>query len=207
LAGFFLLPSNFAIRLLSRAGYLSKQFDPGCMKRIVFLFLPIALFGTTPPVPNLTKEKLIGVWEAAMGPEFPAMTGIYRMEIRSESDGYLVAVFADILPNAPNHIISQFSCKMTACELKDGKLKICFANLAPQDPDARFTLEGTAVGADDFGSIVGKFTTSGSRYLLNVTYSVWFQKGVWTREFRDASIKAEKCLQKVRETGKIPDDM
>jgi hypothetical protein len=158
------------------------------------LVIPMIAFGETRSMPSLTEDKLIGVWEAVMGVESGMGTGIYRMDIRKGAESYLIAVLA----GSRSIKDARFLCRLTDHDLRDGKLKLRFHIIDKIDPDREFLLEGSAVGEDEMGSIIGKLTITGSRYFPNSNGEIWFKKGSWTREFSEASKKAEDLIEQQR---------
>ena len=157
-----------------------------------FLLFPLAVLATI-SLPDITKETFVGTWEAVMPTEESGIaTAVYRMEIAATGDSYLIAVFAG--PDVPQAI--QFACRLKTVEITKGDLTLHFRTLDPEADEIVF--RGSGVSQGELGAIHGKFMTAAGKPLNLFNVEIWFHKGSWTRQFEDASKKAEKHIEELR---------
>jgi hypothetical protein len=167
---------------------------------LVFLVLPLAALGDIIVLPDITRETLVGVWEAAMPTEDSGIaTALYRMEIARDGDSYLVAIYAG--PDIPQAV--RFVARLTAAEVSDAKINLRFKmRRYHDDKDEDLIFQGSGVSQDDRGAIHGKFTAAGGKPFTLFEGDIWFHKGSWTRQFEEASKKAERHIRQLRNQPK-----
>src|SRR5437870_1990939 len=79
-------------------------------------------------LPSVTKETLVGTWEAVMPTEEVGVGGgLYRMEIRRDSDSYLVGVVF-----ARDGSAVQFVSRSVGLEVVHADLKLRFQTIPPE---------------------------------------------------------------------------
>jgi hypothetical protein len=153
----------------------------------------------TAPLPSLTRETIIGTWEAVIPPEIIGTThGVYRIEISKGPDSYLVGVEFDVVKTSV-----QLVAQGSDSEVSNGDVILRFKTV-PADEDSKpeeIVFKGSGVCKGDIGALHGTLTISG-KPLGGFTGDIWFHKGSWTRALEEASKKAEDHIRKLRATPK-----
>jgi hypothetical protein len=160
---------------------------------LLLIFAPFAASADVRALAAVTdRGQLVGHWEAVMGPDDSGMaTGIYRLDIASDSDSYLVAVLGE-----PADL--RFIARMTALEVADGTVKLRFEIIDDGDPGREFAIEGYAAAEDETGAITGTLKSSRSRYYPEFARQLYFKRGSWTRDIEAISEKAEELIHAQR---------
>lgn len=154
----------------------------------LLLLVPLTLFANTYAMPNLTKERLEGLWQAPVEDNSMA-TGVYLMLVSAKGEAKLIQLFSN-----GN---SMFFGRATSCDLADGQIKIRFT----MDPEHVqyydwIEIQGSAAGEGDAGAIVGKLIKHRTNTVLDEwSEPVTFKKGRWLQNFATASKEAEKILR------------
>jgi hypothetical protein len=149
------------------------------------------LLAETRSLASLTKEDLIGTWEAIVQDDSMA-EGIYRMEFHKDGSAELIQVFG-----TEDGGREQFLGKLTSCQLKDGNMSARFV-LMPGHMNYYDWLEvqGTAVGEGDVGAIAGKIHKHRTGTVLDDwSEPVVFKKGSWLPYLLNASKKAGDLIR------------
>ncbi len=153
---------------------------------------------STRNLPDVTKETLVGTWEAVMPMEAVGGmgAGLYRMEIRGDSDSFLVGVIF-----APSGAGVQFLSRSVGLEVVHADLKLRFRTLPPEKDwkPEEIVFTGSGVAEGDGGALHGTLSRNGVPIGGG---EIWFLKGSWTRGFGEASQKADEALQKLRRDPK-----
>jgi hypothetical protein len=160
-------------------------------------FIPMTA-SSTRNLPSVTKETLVGTWEAVMPMEAVGGmgAGLYRMEIRGNSDSSLVGVVF-----APSGSVVQFLSRSIGLEVSHAELKLHFQTLPPEKDwkPEEIVFTGSGVAEADGGALHGTLSKDGVPVGAD---EIWFLKGSWTRGFGEASQKADEALQKLRRDQK-----
>ncbi|MEY2536767.1 MAG: hypothetical protein QOG67_507 [Verrucomicrobiota bacterium] len=159
-------------------------------KALFIVLFPASILAAATVWEPLTKESLVGTWEAVMPMESTMVAGLYRMEIRKDAASSLVGIIA--LPNESPW--ERFMFHMTASEVADGKLKLRFHGLY-EGKEAEIIFEGSGAGIGEQGAIGGRFTYSDGHPFDSFSGEMWFKKGSWTRDLERTSKEAEKLIQ------------
>ena len=170
------------------------------MLRSFFLsavLLPISILADAKVWEPLTNETLVGTWEAVMPIESTMVAGLYHMEIRKDSESYLVGMIT--APNEPAW--ERFVFRVTASEVNDGKVTLHFRGKY-EGKEAEVVFDGSGAGLTEQGAIGGKFRYMNGQAFDGFSGEIWFKKGAWTREFDRTSKEAEKLIRSLRSGGK-----
>jgi hypothetical protein len=153
----------------------------------------------TVPLPSLTRETIVGTWEAVIPPEIIGTThGVYRIEIAKVPDFYLVGVEFDLEKTSV-----QLVAHGSELEVKPRDITLRFKTV-PADQDSKaeeIVFKGSGVCQGEIGALHGTLTISG-KPLGGFTGDIWFHKGSWTRTLQKASKEAEERIQQLRGTPK-----
>jgi hypothetical protein len=141
----------------------------------------------------LTKETLVGTWEAVMPIESTMVAGLYRMEIRKEGDSYLVGIITQ--PNESPW--ERFALRVTAADVSDGKIKLSFRGQF-EGKEAEVTFNGSGAGLTGQGAIGGRFSVPNGTAFDGYSGDIWFRKGSWTHDLERTSKEAEKLIQRLQ---------
>jgi hypothetical protein len=153
----------------------------------------------TVPLPSLTRETIVGTWEAVIPPEIIGTShGVYRIDINKGPDLYLVGVEFDVVETCV-----QLVAQGSDWEVSNGDVVLRFKTV-PADKDSKaeeIVFKGSGVCKGEIGALHGTLTISG-KPLGGFTGDIWFHKGSWTRTLQKASKEAEERIQKLRGTPK-----
>ena len=148
-------------------------------------------------LPDVTRESLVGTWEAVVPTEEVGMNGgLYRIEIVASGDSYLIGIVF-----ARNGSRIQFVARLTSAEVERGNVKLRFQSVRAKDgrEAEEIVFTGSGVAEDDGGALHGTLLR-GSAPIAGG--ELWFHKGSWTRGFGEASRKAEREVRKLRGKSK-----
>lgn len=153
----------------------------------------------TVPLPSLTRETIVGTWEAVIPPEIIGTThGVYRIEIGKAPDLYLLGVEFDLEKTSV-----QLRAQGSDWEVNNGDVILRFKTV-PADEDSKaekIVFKGSGVCKGEIGAMHGTLSISG-KPLGGFTGDIWFHKGSWTRTLQKASKEAEERIQQLRGTPK-----
>lgn len=159
--------------------------------------LPMASLAAVAVWEPLTKETFVGSWEAVMPIESTMVAGLYRMDIHSEGDSYLIGLIA-----RPNEAPwERFVLRLSKSEVNDGKVRLRFQGKY-EGKDVEVLFDGSGAGLSDQGAIGGKFSQSNGKRFDGYGAEIWFRKGAWTRDFERISKEAERMIGSLRSETK-----
>ena len=151
---------------------------------ILLVLLPVQLRANTIATGAITPDTLVGTWEAVMPQDHSgAAIGVYRLDIRRDTDSYLVASYTT--SDSPSLV-----ARLVSSEVVDGHVKLRFAVVQPKESDPELIIEGSGGADQEGGRLDAKFST--------LYGEVTFRKGAWTRVLESASRKADEFMQKLR---------
>ena len=177
------------------------------MKTLAFIIVILPIIALADPgeelatvaLPNLTRETIVGTWEAVIPPEIIGTThGVYRMEIGKGPDLYLVGVEFDVVKTSV-----QLVAQGSDWEVSNGDVIIRFKTV-PADEDSKaeeIVFKGSGVCKGELGAMHGTLSISG-KPVGGFTGDIWFHKGSWTRTLQKASKEAEERIKQLRATPK-----
>ena len=147
--------------------------------------------------PPITRETLIGVWEAA--PSWAQR--VYRLEIRKSGGSYLAFTFGS----------EKLVYRLKSSSARDGRLRLHFQcltdrrrnNWKSRVPAGRelneLWISGKGVADERWGTFEGTLRMKDSRYDEHFTsFSVSFTKPPWTRDLAPLSRESEKLIREVK---------
>jgi hypothetical protein len=167
----------------------------------MLMLMPVTLLGEVRAMPSLTKENLVGIWEAVPGGDAVGMaSAVYRMDITKDSESYLVAMIGP----AP---YCRFLCRLVESTVGDGKVMLRFRTAAEAEPtrvygDREYIIEGTGVGDSEGGAITGKLISRKNASYPETTQDIFFKKAPWTRDLQQLSKDAERAIENQRRKPK-----
>jgi hypothetical protein len=148
-------------------------------------------------LPDVTRESMIGTWEAVVPTEEVGMNGgLYRIEIFADGSSYIIGM---IFTRNGSRI--QFAARLTSAEVDRGNVKLRFQSVRGEDgrESEEIVFTGSGVAEDGGGALHGALSR-GSAPIAGG--ELWFHKGSWTRGFGEASRKAEREVRKLRGKSK-----
>jgi hypothetical protein len=161
----------------------------------LFACLAIPGHATETVYPPLTRETLVGTWEAI----FPERSQLMHMEIRSHGDSYLTW--------GP---VGGSGCQcwhLVASDVQNGVVKLRFGRPCEGTSIPELWMIGTGTGVNQFGEIDAQFCGTSwpesppqrleSLGAVSDTKHILFIKGTWTRDFATASQTAEKKIKEL----------
>ncbi len=141
------------------------------------------------PAPPITRETLVGVWEAS--PSWAQR--VYRLDIAPRGDSYLAFTYGS----------EEAVYRLTSTSVKNGKLVLRFRSVRDRGAgcnDLVISASGTAYG--DFGTFEGTLRMYDSYFRGGrpelTTVPVSFTKPPWTRDLTGWSKNSEALLHKVK---------
>jgi hypothetical protein len=166
-----------------------------CVVAALLALAPAVAFSETIAPPALTKDRLVGTWEAVVQRDPISAAGVYQMALSKEGIGYLVEVLPD------NQGVKEgFFARLATCDLADGKIAIRFTVL--RNPFHLYDwveIQGSAVGQDEYGTITGKIIMHSPFH--EESWPIYFQKGLWIHYLEECSKKAKDLLQQEQSKG------
>jgi hypothetical protein len=153
----------------------------------ILLLLVFAASGTRSCVnvyPPLTRETLVGTWEAVHG--ISTILTVFHFSFGPEGrDSYLSEIYPEYM--------SGRLFRMDECTVKaDGKISFHFRS----DDGSGWWFDGEGYGDEKTAWIKGTFGTDATR--RDSGPMLYMQKGLWVRSIGEASKRAEEKIKEIR---------
>ena len=170
------------------------------MKRSVFAVVALLTILSAPAsqvvFPPLTKETIVGTWEALVGDKGPLhIMLLAHIEISADGPSY----FAYQILGKPSDAINLLP--MISCDITDQQITLRFRGEEPGGGSAEWFFVGSGTGIVEDGEMSG-YLDMGAPPAATDKKNAYFLKSSWTRGIANASQKAEEAITKARENGK-----
>jgi hypothetical protein len=148
--------------------------------------IPLIALANEDPLPPLTGDTLVGVWEAV--PKDARL--VYHMEINKDGESYLAMILA---PNAFYRAIF----RLVSSEIKEGRVNLHFHTISEKGVLTDVWIEGKAVGDITTGVIDGTVDDNKplSKSPSGKKQDIFLMKGAWTRMLSQLSQKGEESIK------------
>lgn len=138
----------------------------------------------------LTRETLVGVWEALFG--VGSVPVVFHIAIAStDGDSYLSEIY-------PDHMKGRLF-RMESCTIADGKVKLLFRSIEPDDSYA-YWIEGETHGDENRAWIRGTFGTQSNAPGTGPAF--YAERRAWVRDLGEASVRAAEKIKNIRDGKK-----
>jgi hypothetical protein len=139
--------------------------------------------------PPLTKETLVGVWEAISVDGH--LVTVERIEISKDGPSF----FAYQIVGSPAANVF----RMIACDITDRKISLRFREQNPPGGGSSdWIFEGTGEGTGQDGAMSGNLSI-GTPPAASDKKNAFFRKGSWTRAVSASSSTIEEAISKARD--------